>query len=134
MNCKSANVFFYRFECNLYRLVYVGKRKVYYTNGYVVIDPYHRPNLIVCESHGRCLIKIRNSLSFANILVHPRAFGRVRVSHCFDLIIFYCQIYTTGLNTSFTTYIKFSHFSFVLSICMLFTFVMWLMHNGVWGS
>ena len=25
-----------------------------------------------------------------------------------DLNIFYCQIYTIGLNTSFTTYMKFS--------------------------
>jgi hypothetical protein len=32
--------------------------------------------------------------------------------YSFDLSIFYCQIYTTGLNTSFTTYMKFSAVSY----------------------
>ena len=31
----------------------------------------------------------------------------------FNLNIFYCQIYTMGLNTSFTTYIKFSPVSYI---------------------
>ena len=30
----------------------------------------------------------------------------------FDLSVFYCQIYTIGLNTSFTTYMKFSPLSY----------------------
>ena len=30
-----------------------------------------------------------------------------------DLNIFYCQIYTMGLNTSFTTYIKVSPVSYI---------------------
>ena len=31
---------------------------------------------------------------------------------CYDLNIFYCHIYTIGLNTSFTTYMKFSPVSY----------------------
>ena len=32
---------------------------------------------------------------------------------CLHLSIFYCQIYTMGLNTSVATYIKFSPLSYI---------------------
>jgi hypothetical protein len=80
---------------------------------------HHRPDLSAYESRGRCLMRSRNSLSFANILVHLRVSGGVRVAHRFDLDIFYCQIYTIGLNIGFTTDMEFSRFS---SLCCLYVF------------
>lgn len=36
----------------------------------------------------------------------------VLITNGFNLNILYCQIYTIGLNTSFTTYMKFSPVSY----------------------
>ena len=50
------------------------------------INNYERKRLNRGAKHGRCLVRGRSCLPFANIWVHARFYGGVRVAHLFSFL------------------------------------------------